>query len=469
MDTDYLIVGAGATGLAFADTLVAEADVEVTVIDRRQAPGGHWLDAYPFVRLHTPSAYYGVDSLALGEDRIDDSGENAGYYERATGAEVSEHFREAAAQLMGTGRVRILTGHERVGRGSDGEQVRDLNTGAVHDVAVRHKVVDARYLEASVPATHTPPFEISSRAWVVPVNDLPAADSTSSFTVLGAGKTAVDACCWLLDNDVEPDRIRWIRPRDMWFHDRAHFQPLEQVGAIMHGISLDAEAGAEATDIDDLFGRLEASGRLVRIDPSSPATMYRGTMLSAGELRAVRQIENVVRLGHVHRIEADRIVLDHGEVDTAADVLHVDCTALGLRNAPATPVFQPDRIVLQQARYLSPCFNAALMGYVEAHREDDVEKNRLCPPNPYPSSVEDWPGMVSRGWGAEQRWLSEPDIAGWIAGSRLNLLRALPEHATEPVAKAALKRYVTNVGTAIERLTQLDAERRAKPLEASRI
>jgi hypothetical protein len=253
MNTDYLVVGAGATGLAFLDTLVREADVEVTVIERREAAGGHWLDAYPFVRLHTPSAYYGVDSLALGDDRIDDVGENAGYYERATGGEVLEHFGEAAARLTRTDQVRILTGHEHVGHGSDGQQVRDLDTDAVQEVAVRRKVVDARYLEASVPATHTPPFAISSRARVVPINDLPAAArSTSSFTVLGAGKTAVDACTWLLDNDVEADRIRWVRPRDACFHDRGHFQPPQQVGAIMQGISLDAEAGAQAADIDDL-------------------------------------------------------------------------------------------------------------------------------------------------------------------------------------------------------------------------
>ena len=81
--TDYLVVGAGASGLAFADALVAGADVEVAIVDRRPAPGGHWVDAYPFVRLHTPSAYYGVNSLALGGDRIDADGENAGFYERA--------------------------------------------------------------------------------------------------------------------------------------------------------------------------------------------------------------------------------------------------------------------------------------------------------------------------------------------------------------------------------------------------
>ena len=123
IDTDYVVIGAGASGLAFADTLTAEADVEVTLIDRRESPGGHWTDAYPFVRLHTPSAYYGVNSLALGEDRIDEVGENAGYYERATGAEVFEYFAEAARRLTQSGRVRMLTGHEHLGSGSDGGQV----------------------------------------------------------------------------------------------------------------------------------------------------------------------------------------------------------------------------------------------------------------------------------------------------------------------------------------------------------
>ena len=176
ISTDYLVVGSGASGLAFADALIdEEPDVEVTLVDRRPAPGGHWLDAYPFVRLHTPSAYYGVNSLPLGEDRIDESGENAGFYERATGAEVRDYFAEVAARLTQTGRVRILTEHEHLGPREDGAQVRDLSTGALHDVEVRRKLVDARYLEASIPATHDPSFEVAPGARVVPVNDLPAA------------------------------------------------------------------------------------------------------------------------------------------------------------------------------------------------------------------------------------------------------------------------------------------------------
>lgn len=82
LETDYLVIGAGATGMAFVDTLLANSGHDVILLDRRHAPGGHWLDAYPFVRLHQPSAIYGIESMPLGTDRIDTAGPNAGYYER---------------------------------------------------------------------------------------------------------------------------------------------------------------------------------------------------------------------------------------------------------------------------------------------------------------------------------------------------------------------------------------------------
>ncbi len=456
-ETDYLVVGAGASGLAFADSLVAETDaVEVTIVEERPAPGGHWLNAYPFVRLHTPSSYYGVNSLALGEDQIDRVGENAGFYERATGQEVREHFAAAAQRLAETGRVRLLAGHEHLGRDGAGERIRHLASGEVTRIKVRRKVVDARYLEGSIPATHAPSFGVAADTRCVPVNDLPAvADQASSYAVIGSGKTAADACMWLMENGTEPDRIRWVRPREAWFYDRRHFQPLAQVGGIVEGLALDAEAGAAATSVESLLERLEGCGRLLRIDPSRPAAMYRGTMLSLPELQALRQIQDVVRLGHVRRIEPDRILLTHGELETSRRTLHVDCTACGLSDAPATPIFQPGRIVLQQVRHLSPCFNSALIGFVEANRDEDADKNRLCPANPYPRSVEDWPRMTATTWRAEGRWLREPDLSSWIAGSRLNLLGALPDQAEEHSVQSALKRYLTNVSAATTQLTAL--------------
>jgi hypothetical protein len=44
-----------------------------------------------------------------------------------------------------------------------------------------------------------------------------------------------------------------------------------------------------------------------------------------------------------------------------------------------------------------------------------------------------------------------------VAGSRLNLLHDLPEHAAEPAAQAAVERFVTHVPAAIERLGGLSA------------
>jgi cation diffusion facilitator CzcD-associated flavoprotein CzcO len=92
IETDYLVVGAGAAGMAFADALTAACDADVVMVDRRHGPGGHWNDAYPFVRLHGPSALYGVNSRRLGTDAIDQGGPNAGYYPRATAAEIRAYY-----------------------------------------------------------------------------------------------------------------------------------------------------------------------------------------------------------------------------------------------------------------------------------------------------------------------------------------------------------------------------------------
>jgi L-2-hydroxyglutarate oxidase LhgO len=42
IDADYLVVGAGAMGMAFVDTPLAESDATVAIVDRYRQPGGHW-------------------------------------------------------------------------------------------------------------------------------------------------------------------------------------------------------------------------------------------------------------------------------------------------------------------------------------------------------------------------------------------------------------------------------------------
>ena len=89
-------------------------------------------------------------------------------------------------------------------------------------VRVRRRLVYTTYLDVKVPATHTPSFTVDPDAHFIPVGGLvDLVEPPSGYTVLGAGKTAMDACTWLLENGVDPDRIRWVRPRDAWLLDRA--------------------------------------------------------------------------------------------------------------------------------------------------------------------------------------------------------------------------------------------------------
>ena len=53
--------------MAFADSVITETEATLVIVDRRDRPGGHWNDAYPFVRLHQPASYYGV--IPLGSAR----------------------------------------------------------------------------------------------------------------------------------------------------------------------------------------------------------------------------------------------------------------------------------------------------------------------------------------------------------------------------------------------------------------
>src|SRR4029079_7187482 len=102
----------------------------------------------------------------------------------------------------------------------------------------------------------------------------------SGFTVLGAGKTAMDACSFLLDNGVDPDKILWVRPRAACLMNRSHCQPLELVASTLEGLALDLQCLAEAGHVDDLFGRLEACACLLRLDPAVEPTMFRGAIVS---------------------------------------------------------------------------------------------------------------------------------------------------------------------------------------------
>jgi hypothetical protein len=173
LETDYLVVGCGAAGMAFTDALVAEANADVVMVDRRHAPGGHWHEAYPFVRLHQPAAFYGVNSLPLGNDAIDSDGPNQGLYEQATAPEICAYYeRVMRKHLVPTGHVRYFPMCD-YSAGPDGvHRLVSRVSGDAYDVKVRKALVDARYLQPFVPASTPPPFEGAQDARCVSVDQL---------------------------------------------------------------------------------------------------------------------------------------------------------------------------------------------------------------------------------------------------------------------------------------------------------
>jgi NAD(P)-binding Rossmann-like domain len=460
IETDYLVVGAGAAGMAFTDALIDACDADVVLVDRRHAPGGHWHDAYPFVRLHGPSALYGVNSRSLGADVIEQAGPNAGFYPRATAAEICDYYQRVLdEQLLPSGRVRFFGMSDYAGPGRGEHCFVSRLTGDETTVRVRRTVVDARYLEPSIPATHVPPFDAESGVRLIPVNDLVRLNGAASgFTIIGAGKTAIDGCLWLLDAGVPPEAIRWIRPRDAWLLDRAYQQPLDLVPRLTTGVSLYLEAAAQADDPADLFRRLEACGQLIRIDPRTEPAIFRCATISEPELARLRSIENVVRLGRVRHIGPDRIDLEHGSIPADRGQVHVDCSASGLRAEPGRPVFADDQITLQQVRACQPVFSAALAGYLEAARGPDADKNLLCPANPYPVTARDWIPVTCIAQRAEMAWLADEDLSAWLRRSRLNAAAAAFNHRDDPLMKSALGRLFTNVEPAIAKLSAFMAQ-----------
>jgi NAD(P)-binding Rossmann-like domain len=463
IETDYLVIGSGAVGLAFADTLLAETtDAHITIVDRHGKPGGHWNDAYSFVALHQPSAFYGVNSLQLGAGRKDSTGVNAGLNELASGPEVSGYFDTVMRQhLLPSGRVSYFPMCDYRGD----KRFVSLLSGAETRVTVRRKTVDATYYGTTVPSTHTPKFKVDEGVRVVTPNALPnlwqnTGPKPTRFVILGAGKTAMDVGVWLLASGAAPEAIQWVMPRDSWLLNRLRTQPgIEFFNETIGGQASQMEAFAQSSSVDEIFERLETAGVMLRIYPDQTPTMFHYATISTGEIEELRRITNVIRMGRVQAIEPDALNLDGGRVTMEPDTLYIDCTASAVEIRPAIPIFQDGHITPQLVRVPQPAFSAALVAYVEVHYDDDAKKNELCRTVPFPETLAHFIPCNIVNMMNQFTWSQDKTLSRWIRSSRLDgfgkVIAAVSPEDTEKIE--LLNKFRANAMAAMVNLQKLAA------------
>lgn len=409
--TDYLIVGAGAMGMAFADEILTRSgNTRITMVDRRAKPGGHWVDAYPFVTLHQPAAFYGVNSVRLGTGGADLS----------TRSEILAYYERVLKRLEGSGRLRFLPLSEYRG---EGRVVSLADEDRVTEIEVHRRIVDGGYMNVEVPATHPPRYAVDEAVALMPPNALASLKKAwRNYVVIGGGKTGIDAILFLLDAGVDAGRIQWIVPNDMWLWNRALVQPGIAIAELMRHV----QAIIECSSVDEIFLRLEGQGSMLRIDPQVMPAKWRCATVDEAELQALRTVKNMVRAGRVQRITQDEIQMQRGSVSTDAQTLHIDCTANGLAAKPVRALFSERQITLQSVFMCQQVFSAALLARLELMNCSDAERNALWHVIPHPESTADMPDRLIRS--LENLLAANRHMPVWLRRSRLNVAAHEPLH-----------------------------------------
>lgn len=373
LKADYLIVGAGASGMAFLDELVHNSDQTVVVVDRRAQPGGHWVDAYDFVTLHQPAAFYGVNSRNLG----------AGGACLASKTQILAYYELVMKDLVATGRVTWLPLTDFRG---NGHLVSLVQEGLEYQVTVGKKIVDT-FTQTPVPSTQPPNYLVEEDVHHVPVNGLTKITKPwQKYVIIGAGKTGLDALLYLLDLKVNPENIFWIVSNDCWYLNR-------------EAIAKGGFAGPDAVKsilasqtVEELYKNYEDNGLFMRISKEFEPTKMRAATVSEAEMTRVRQIKNILREGRVESITSSLITFKNGvSIPTDLKTLHVHCSTNGTLWESSKPIFSGSKISLQMVQLPAPTNSASIVAALELLWPDaEMRKNEICTPVEAPHDLQDW-------------------------------------------------------------------------------
>jgi len=377
--------------MSWIDTLLTEnSTATVILIDRNLRPGGHWVHAYPFVTLHQPSCYYGVNSLPLAKTRDSRGLEIFDCKDLATASDIVKYYERVLDQFKACGRVRFFFGAEYkqedpAAKNDASETSHTIVTHGGEALEIRCSKLVTVATNVIVPSMRKPLIPVHDDANFIPVNDLPdaiASNKYNKYVVLGAGKTGIDAVLELLKKGVDQSHIKWVISRDVYFLIRDE--------AFKDNFSYEAAANfiapfLEAKTSKDAMLGLEKRGIVARLIPDGPyPEVFKGPTIDAAELVLLRTVKDLVRSGRVLSIEADGITLEREQLSySIPETVFVDCMVDNLYGyldfKEDFTTFEPNRINLgPMMSVFNPSFTSALVAYIESTFLDDEIKNSLC-------------------------------------------------------------------------------------------
>ena len=260
-----------------------------------------------------------------------------------------------------------------------------MQEGLETKVTVKKKVVTTA-MTTEVPSTHPPNYSVDEGVHLVPINGLARLQRPwKRYTVIGAGKTGLDALLHLLDQGVAPENLHWLVSNDCWYLNRTD-------GMKNLGGAEAVKAVLDAKNVEELYLGYEKQNIFFRVDPQQEATKMRAATISPEELENIRTVKDIVRKGRVERITKSKIIfLNSEELETDEDTLYVDCSAGGTSfTTPLQAIFQPGRIVLQMVQLPAPTQSAGIIAALELVSSKDDWKNQVVQPLGAPQELEDW-------------------------------------------------------------------------------
>jgi len=405
LECDYLVVGAGAASLAFIDTLLTELpETKIVLIDKKKAPGGHWVDAYGFVRLHQPSRIYGIASLQLEGNWLRTMLTLCvrPWKHRATKQEILAYFGRFVEAKIASGQVgfypRCIYGFETGEKdtsASNDEEIdnlhffRSVDGSESYQVRVNIKLIDGTKGECTIPHDSPLQFPVDEEVQVMTPNQI--YDSfegennkrtslllRNKYVVLGAGKTGIDCVVYLQRTmKIDPSDIAWVVSRDVWMGNSERGGDPQTWTRCLAECDNDTNKAALA---------LEAKGNLVRLDSNVLPSRFRFPIIPPDELQLARNITTIIRRGRAKSIRrksrgsAEEVVIEFGDGHPPWEAfapiqqcVFVHATSPGPFNGsdPNIPVFNSPKTMTLQLILTGPrTFSMSLLAKLEAGRRN---------------------------------------------------------------------------------------------------